>query len=307
MTTTSVIKVSAVVVAVAVPLGILWMQNARLRNEVRELTSESIAQTAQPLKPVSILSERSSKQAQAPASSHEETDTGKQDLKNLLASFLSPSGLLGLAESDAKSRAKRELDRIALAIPDLSEDQKEKLVALFEERNITQIQNMADLFQSGALLDRDSMTNEQRKTLAALDPRINQGVDGDRELRAILTHQQYTRFQEVENERRVKQAEFKATNTLESLSNTMDISTEQEDAIFQDLAQAQLAEEPAADEDRDPFDAMRAREEAQEAIIRSHLTEEQLTAYDEQISQDKGRREAMEKMFRSIFSKQDEE
>lgn len=302
MKTSSAIKVSATALILAIPIGTLWMQNQALKDDLDRSQSAETHETPTP--PARRLSSPiKEEKLQEQIASRDLTTEETEDSNNPLANFFSPQTMLEGARSSADKEAEKELDRIALVLPNLTDVQKEEIAELLQSRNNKQLDDIIEVFKSGGLRDLTSLSDDQQAALLKADPNYKESSKDDEELMGILTEEQYAQYVQNEDDRRVKEAEYNAMNALESLNTTLNLNTEQEDAIFQELAQLDLVEDPVANdgmEEPSPFDRSSSREEARDDIIRSHLTQSQVEAYNQQRVEEKREQEEMLEMMQTF-------
>lgn len=145
---------------------------------------------------------------------------------------------------------------------------------------------MLEVFESGvvakAARDPESLTDGEKDAVAPLDPRRMSPPVVDEEMRTILTEEQFGTYAEKKELKRIGDAEDRATDLLKSLGRKFDLSPDQKDAIFQQLANHELAvpgqEKVVAG---NPFPQIGSRDDARDSIIRSILTPQQTEIFNQ--------------------------
>jgi RNA polymerase sigma factor (sigma-70 family) len=267
-----------------VPAVVLWRQNSALRqdlNSARESLKD--ARASSQVSPAVELPPVTPAPVVAAEARSGEKAVGAND-KN------SPAAL---KEKSAKEAA-RELARMNLYLPGLTDDQRARILAVYEERSLRRAEAFEQARQTGAFARLaggiKNLTAEDKALFKAAHAFSGEASPESEALKTILTDDQYALHLEAAERRRVNDAEGVASDTLRSLGQSFDLSQEQKDAIFQDVAQFEL--NPPADEADiaaglpGPF-----REEWRDRVIRQHLSEEQTALFDQRREDDRRRRE----------------
>ena len=142
------------------------------------------------------------------------------------------------------------------------------------------------VFESGtvakAAQSPETLTAEEKAAIAPLDPRRMGAPSMDQEMQSILTEDQYEVHTAKKEQKRIGDAEDRTTDQLKSLGRKFDLSQDQKDSIFQQLATLEL--QPNASATRangEPFPQIGSRVEARDDIIRCHLTPQQTEIFDQ--------------------------
>jgi RNA polymerase sigma factor (sigma-70 family) len=302
MNTATILKTSAVVLLVAaIPITMLWQQNRDLTNEVDRLRSSArVAQLTAPGKrpgPSSASISPARSPSANPAPVDPEAAPAAPPPMAAMASFFSGDRMKKMAENEAKKRVNLAYNRICLNLPDLTDDQKTRIRAALEKKSAEETAELMKLMDSGGMakmMDPSSLTKEERALMSKMDPRRASAVTDDATLQTILTGEQYEQYAKSQETRRVTEAENAATDTLKSVGRAIDLTPEQKDQLFNQLAQYDLAkEEISAPESPGPFPGMGSSDEKREEIIRANLTPPQLAVYDQSRAEDRQSREQM--------------
>ena len=145
--------------------------------------------------------------------------------------------------------------------------------------------------------DPGSLTKEEKAALAKMDPRRNSPLSDDATLKPILTEDQFAQYAKTQEARKVSNAENAASDSLRSVSRSIDLSPDQKDHIFQALAQYELNPVEPVEEAGGPFPGMGARDEAKDKIIRESLTPAQAEIFDQARADEKKSREEWMQRF----------
>jgi hypothetical protein len=287
MNTATTVKMSAVALIIAtIPIAVLWKKNAALEATARRLQAAAAkTSTAPPPRPRPAPAPGSEDPAAAaalapplpaPAPVSQTAETASPSFESLLKR----------AKDKSKRRADMEFTRICLNLPDLDAGQKARIKEALETKSTAALDDMLAAFQSGSvargLQHPENLTPEEKVALAKIDPRKTTLVSIDEELKSILAEDQYTRHAEAQTAKRISEAEEVAADTLKFIGRSFDLTSNQKDEIFQDLAQYELSGESAAPVNpRDPFPEIGSRDDARDRIIRAHLTPAQAAVFDQ--------------------------
>lgn len=259
--------------AAAIPTGYFWRKNHALQEEVISLRNSYQQLAAIPAPPVMGLPREDV--AATPAPPAENTPAREDFFK--------------LGPGHSAREATRELTRISISLPDLSPEQKDRIHSLFETRKTAQTELFMKALQSGALLrnatEPEHLTAEDTILLEGLR---KSDLDEDDPLKGILTESQFAHYLQAKEGRRTSAAEGTASDSLKALGQLFDLSSEQKDAIFQSIAQFELATLKELGTEIPFGDTY--RETGRQKIIREHLSSEQAAIYDEKVSEDNERR-----------------
>lgn len=272
-------------VAAAIPTSYFLRKNRALQEEVTSLRN-SYQQWAAAPAPQDLVSPIQ-EVAAAPARPAENT-AGEDFLKHG-------------AELSAREAA-RELARINILFPDLTQGQKDSIHSVFETRKTAQSELFLKALQSGALL-RNATTPEHLtpEDTALLEGLRKSDADEDDPLKDILTETQFAHYLQAKQGRRTSASEGAASDSLKALGQLFDLSTEQKDAIFQSIAQFELATLKEIGTEIPFGDTY--RETGRQKIIRGHLSSEQEAIYDRKVSEDNERRKQFILMLSSKEAK----
>jgi RNA polymerase sigma factor (sigma-70 family) len=267
----------------AVPAVILWRQNSLLRQDLADLR-EATRGTGTPTQ-VRPVAER-----RVPPTP---PGAGEVPSKEKAVGVNDKNSPAALKEKSAKEAA-RELARMNLYLPGLTDDQRARILAVYEERSLRRAEAFEQARQTGAFARLaggiKNLTAEDKALFKTAQAVPGEASPESEALKTILTAEQFALHLEATERRRVTDAEGVASDTLRSLGQNFDLSQEQKDAIFQDVAQFELnpseEEEGAAAGLPSPF-----REEGRDRAIRKHLSEEQATLFDQRREDERRRRE----------------
>ncbi len=296
-TTLTKITVVALVLA-AVPVTFLWQQNSSLQETVRELQAHPpFRAEAKPTQPEVALP-----LPPRPAMPATETGSGKTVAAASAESF--HAAMTQKAQAKAKKQAAQEFTRICLNLPDLTEDQKARIQLLLETKFVDHIKGVLEVFQSGAVAraaqSTEGLTPAEKEAIAKLDPRGMKPPAVDGEMKAILTPEQFGEYAVRKEQKRIGDAEDGATDTLKSLGKKFDLTPEQKDVIFQQLAAHDL--DPQVEDQvtaGNPFPRIGSRDETRDRIIRSQLTPPQAEIFDRDRAVEK---EALQKQMMEYYT-----
>jgi hypothetical protein len=181
-----------------------------------------------------------------------------------------------------------------LYLPGLTDDQRARILTVYEERSMRRANAFEEARQTGAFARLaggiENLTAEDKELFKSAHAVPGEAAPESEALKTILTAEQYALHLQAAERRRVNDAEGVASDTLRSLGQSFDLSPEQKDAIFQDVAQFELnpseEEEGSAAGLPSPF-----REQGRDRVIRKHLSEEQAALFDQRREDDRRRRE----------------
>jgi RNA polymerase sigma factor (sigma-70 family) len=280
MNTASFVKSSAAIVILAIiPVTVLWNQKADLQKEV-----DRLRQTVRATAITSAASPRPAMAAAIPAQT-----TAKEGTAASSSSPASPNNMentIKRVQDKAKRRANLEFNRLCLHLPDLTEAQKQQVKEALEVNGLAASDKMLEAFRSGAvsraLKKPESLTAEEKASLAGLDFSKAAAISDKETLKAILTAEQYGVYLKAQETRRVGDAENSAFDTLKWIGRTFDLSPDQKDSIFQKLAQHELSPDtPSAGTEGKPVPGLDGRALARYRIIQESLTPPQEAAFDQ--------------------------
>lgn len=164
-------------------------------------------------------------------------------------------------------------------------------------------------FQSGAVaqgIQNPQALSEAEKAalagIADIDPRKGGPASIEEELKTILTPEQYGAHTQARDARWIANAEDTASDTLQFIGRSFDLSPEQKDKIFQALAHHELTNAaPATAVSDDPFPTIGSKQEGRDRIIREHLTPDQAAIFDKYRAAE---RETLKRQMMEFYSKQ---
>lgn len=207
------------------------------------------------------------------------------------------------ARENSRQEAERELAKMSLYLPDLTEEQKSWILEALLERNARKLEMLEKVMSSGLLLRMsgglENLSEDDRAEIRAMreEEELEKTAEGD-PLRGILTEEQFARHEEAKEQKRISEAEGAASDILKSLGQSFELSEEQKDAIFQAVAQFVLGPRgdvlddlPARPSEFSP------REEELAGLIREHLTEEQAALYEQNRLAERAMREQFLKLM----------
>jgi hypothetical protein len=255
--------VAIILMLAAIFVAKLWRENRNLKAELGLFRSSNgspgsiVANSGNRIKVEKPKSElgvspagfkESSKQAEVPASN---VAADRTFMRN---------ELLRNAEKLGREWAMRDFTRICLYLPELTEEQKDEVLAALEKKYLQSMQS-----QFGPEKSEVKRTGQSDE------------INIDKEMSLILTPEQFTKHAEIAKARQVSEAEDAATEELRKIRNSLDLTTSQKDAIFQALAEDELRRYEALAVSSDvPTLTDDTPEQTKERIIRSHLTGEQI-------------------------------
>lgn len=261
------------------------------------------------MKAVAVISNRPPPHPMAPPKPIGGTTPAKPETKSpavadnpvaaALKALFSPEALLKRAEEDAVNNALKDMERISLYLPELTDSEKEQVRLALESRNKTRLGKLKSAFESGAF---DRVINHPEKASAADKALMAEAAPAglpsrDQDpLSNVLTTEQFDVYWQKQEEKRVSDAEENAADALKILNSGMDLTAEQKDAIFQGLAQVQLAPIEGEDGMSNAFLDQRLREEEKQRVLREHLTPEQTELFEKRIDEFK---QGIEKFLKS--------
>ncbi len=284
MNTATLLKTSAAAILLAaIPVTLLWNQNAGLQKEVGRLrgTGHSLTPLSTAARPNSSPQTPAVAAAAAPKPAREAMEAAPAP-----AAPLTMEQTLKRVHDKAKQRANREFNRLCLNLPDLTDAQKQQLKEVLESNSQAAAEKMMEAFRTGAvaraLQKPESLTAAERASLAALDYGKTASVTDRETLKAVLTPEQHETYVKSQEARRVGDAENAATDTLKWIDRSIDLSPDQKDRIFQQLAQHDLSPEAATrDTGGKPLPGLDAHAATRDRIIREILTPQQTASFDQ--------------------------
>lgn len=290
MNRTIVTSAAAGFLAAAVPASWLWHHNTSLRGEMDSLRrTVAVLEAAPPPPPAKIVSDKTgaapseitdASPASAPGSGE---PAQEQTQEEKLAALFTGPGFLETIKSEAKKEVEREVSRLGLRL-NLSEEQRAKVQEFLTARQGPALRAFQAVFASGllnrSLDDPASLTPEDKAALARLDPEKNPETSLDGILPGLLSADQLAEYQTAKEERRVSLAEENAAKALSSVKKMVDLSAEQQDALFQAVAQGQLA--PADNLGGPPPEWLAWADPSRDAALREILSPEQFALYEPQ-------------------------
>jgi len=268
----------------AVPLSLLWRQNQTLKQQMS--AAEEGTRNAQTVPRVAPSAEnlpvRSLPLVAAAARSGEKT-AGPETPE-------SPD----LLREKSTREANRELERISLYLPGLTEEQRASLFSFYEKQSLRKAEAFAKARQTGAFTRlAGGISNLTAEDITLF--KIAHGVPGrspdeHEALQDILTDDQFTLHMAATERRRINDAEGVAADVLRTLGQNFDLTGSQKDAIFADVAGFEM--NPSAELEGAAAELPSAfRESGRDHVIRQHLTREQAAIFDRRREEDRQRRE----------------
>ena len=287
MTASTIIKTSVVTLAlVSIPLTMLWRENSNLKQEVRELRQASgpVVKAAQSLSVIARAPEDPVKASAAAAA-----QKASENPMAAFASVFAGDNLVRIAEEQLKHEATRELNRLAQRL-NLTPEQKEKLLKFLEGQHRNSINQLKLAVESGllnrAVKGKENLSAEDQKALEQMDADEDPTVKMDPFLEKLLTPDQLAEYGKAKNEKRVAEAEEHAHDVLSSIGKKVDLTAEQKDRIFQELAQRklELEKKPStlnAEGGVNLSATMAEFDNSNDDVLRGILTEEQFKTYEQ--------------------------
>lgn len=291
MKTSQVIKVTGLALLLAaVPTVYYQQRNSALESEVVSLRKA--------LQEVSAKTSLTSA-IQAPATQGAVAASDTEKRKNApgpaAADASAPPNpgafILDALKNRAAPDAERDLTRMSLYLPDLTDDQKTRIRSLLEKRHQQNADNFAKALKSGLMAkmasDPKSLTEAEKAELQTAAPK--EAAPEQDPLKEILTEEQFAKHLEAKQQKRVNDAESVASDSLKKLGEAFDLSEEQKDSIFQAVAQHELSQESSSGDG--PAGALdpRAMAEERDRIIREQLSEQQAVLFDAKRQEDRER------------------
>lgn len=267
MKTSNLIKLSAVIAVIAlVSTAVIWNQSRQ--TPVKEETPQRTLSPAP-----STKAHSKARQQAAPVEPTLPQTT--QPVKPEGSLTAETAFMIQMMQAEADMAATQMYTQLCSTITDLTEEQKIKLRTKLENSVAEQLSITKKLMLSGAaerLSDPDTLTEEDKKLLDMSEAGMV-NLD-DKLLKDVLSPEQYTRYEDVLQARRVNQAEYFANDTLREVERYIPLTQEQKDALFQKLANRRLNPD-------DRLSALGSNEELKDAMVRSELTQEQRQLYDQ--------------------------
>lgn len=292
MTASTVLKTSIVTLALAaIPITMLWQENSTLKKEVRELRLTSPERGHAPAGPVAAAAREVAAKAPKPATAGTAGSPSGEPVPPE-AGLLQVSGLINMATSQMKQDALREVNRLALRLK-LTPEQKEKLAKFLEEKHQKDTEMLQKAVETGlltrAMKGSENLSPEDKKLLAQLDAddHKEEAEELDPFLATLLSPEQMVEYGKSREEKRVADAEESAHTTLNAIAKQVDLTNDQKDRLFQQLAERGLAKKPesASGESGAAFavdigETLTEFDRANDDVIRGILTPEQFEAYE---------------------------
>jgi RNA polymerase sigma factor (sigma-70 family) len=263
----------------AVPAGYYWKKSHALQEELAALraASQPIAASVRVAAPPPAVMGMTGEPDSATASS---APAKKQETAEAFLKRTKDHGI---------KQAARELARININLPDLTLDQKDQIRALFEEQNLEKTARFAKALQSGALIRNatgpENLSDGDKAVLATLRRMDSDETDP---VADILTEAQFAQYLQAKQARRISSAENTASDALQVLGQLFDLTGGQKDALFQALAQYELAAQKEWGIEI-PF-ADNQREAGRQKIIRAQLSGEQTAIFENHVTEEQARR-----------------
>jgi len=283
LVSSQVLKIAGLALLIgSVPAAWLWLQNNDLRGDLRALRQNLPASTV----PSQL------KLPPTPTPTTVIADASAQPKEKTTSSAVNAAKL---KEKSAKE-ASRELARMSLYLPGLTDDQRARILAVYEERSTRHVEAFEQARQSGTFTrlagGYQNLSAEDKTLLKAVSSKPVESTEENDPLQSILTGDQYARHLEAIERRKISDAEGVASDMLRTLGRSFDLSQEQKDAIFQAVAQFELTPPEGVPEELAglPFGAD-PRDELRERIIREHLSPDQRALFDQKLEDDRQRRE----------------
>ncbi|HWB05693.1 MAG TPA: sigma-70 family RNA polymerase sigma factor [Verrucomicrobiales bacterium] len=303
MTASTVLKTSIVTLALAaIPITMLWQENSTLKKEVRELRLASTETVNAKASPVLAARDAAAKTAKPSASGG--TAAGAVNPASPFAGMLQGDNLINIAATQMKQEASREVNRLALRLK-LTAEQKEKLTKFLEDKHQRSMDRLKHAVETGlltrAMKGTENLSEEDQKLLAELEADDHDDRDLDPFLGTLLSQEQLAEYGKSKEEKRVAEAEERAHTTLSAIGKQVDLTEDQKDRLFQQMAQRELtAKKPhpgSVETDAGALTVNLAGSEfdrANDDVIRSILTPEQFETYAK--SREEEERQAKEVM-----------
>lgn len=289
---------AAAVILASIPTVVLWSENAELKREVSGLKAAAPKTVplkekppGQPVPPASKISGAGKKAEKSPESAK------APDGAAALAALFSKDAIAKRLEEDVVKNAEKDMKRIALYLPDLSDRKKEEIRSTLEAANKVKLDLFKKAFEEDGAFkkvmdDPEKAKPEDYALMAAVAPSQGPAPEED-PLASILAPEEFAIYRRKQEEKRVGDAEGSANETLKSLGGVVDLSPEQKDGIFQALADLQLNPPPGQEPGKsNALLDQRLREQEKERILQESLTAEQMEAYSHKKDEDKRNAEA---------------
>ena len=251
--------VAVFVILVALYLAKLWQENNCLKRELSLLRNSSkIPETSGNR----ILTEKPESELGASPEDLNKSANQAEPAASTVARDIAfmRNKLLQNAEKLGREWATRDFTRICLYLPELTEDQKDQVLAALEQKYLESVQS-----KFGPERSEVKRTGESDE------------LNIDQEMSRILTSEQFATHAAIAKARQVSEAEDAAAAELRKIRNSLDLTISQKDAIFQELAENELRRYEALAVSSDVQTLTDdTPEQTKERIIRSHLTPEQI-------------------------------
>jgi RNA polymerase sigma factor (sigma-70 family) len=301
MKASQTIKVTGLALLLAaVPTVYFQQKNSALESEVvslRKALQEASAKAA--LNPAVRAVDRQAQAAAADPAKAKAAGGAAAEAKGPQIPAFMAETFLKQAKENASNDATRDLARMSLYLPDLTDDQKAKIQTLLEKRNKDRVEGFSKIMKSGLatkmMSDPKSLTDAEKAELQAMRPK-DASPEND-PLKEILSDDQFAKHLEVKEQKRVSDAESTASDSLKTLGQTVELNAEQKDSIFQAVAQYEMSRDAnAGDRMPGPFGGG-GQDEERDRIILEHLSPEQGALYEERRQEERQRREGFMKMM----------
>lgn len=264
----------------AVPAGYYWRKSRALQEELATLQAARHPTTPLPAR-VALTLPAVTGMADEPDSA---TTTSPPAKKQETAETLLKRG-----KDKGIKEAARELTRLSITLPDLTQDQKDRIRDLFEEQNLEKTTRFAKALQSGALMRNATGTeNLEDGDKAILDALRRMDSDETDPVGTLLTEAQFAQYLQAKEARSISTAENTASDAIKTLGQLFDLTGGQKDALFQALAQYELGAQQEWGIEI-PF-ADNQREAGRQKIIRAQLSGEQTAIFENHVIEEQARR-----------------
>jgi RNA polymerase sigma factor (sigma-70 family) len=256
----------------ALPMVLLWQENHQLKQGGGTL-SEQTRTPSPPLANKDNLYTDSAALDQTDKAPSPEKITETKAKK-------APASRLEKSQKDAA----REMTRMSLYLPGLTTEQRTRLLTVLEDQSLRRVEASEKARQTGAftrLADGiKNLTEADRALFKAAHTAPGALSEDDNIFKSLLTVEQYELHLAAFKRRCINDAESVAADTLNALGLNFDLSPEQKDAIFQGVAHFEM--NPPTDGSDDSADLPSPfREAGRDRVIRTHLTTEQATLFEQ--------------------------
>ncbi len=229
-----------------------------------------------------------SAEVQKLTSSNNELKHQLDDLKKSGSETAAPNPMAGFIKAALAQRYKQKLLLLKSRL-NLTPQQEVALQAAMDEESKMAEEMGTKMFQGGKI-DPQAIRN------AFNDPNRTKGVD--KTLNEILTPEQKTTYQQIQDDEKKSTAETMATYQMNQLAPALQLSETQKDQVYAALYQAQINPQTSPGSNpSNPASYLENQAKAKEDALAKILTPEQMTTYRQQSQSQLDMQKAMMQRF----------